>query len=722
MNRIHALLFFASVFLQLLKSDFAVGQERCGTVAYEAMMNSAVKLKKEQQFEQWMLNKINENKMRVFQTLGTQSVSYKIPVVVHVIHNGETVGAGTNISEAQILSQIQVMNDDFKRLNADAVNTPSEFLPFAGSIDIEFVMAKQDPNGFASNGITRTKGNKTSYNLSDNATYKALNYWPAEDYFNIWVVNFSGGLLGYAQLPTINPALLGGLEDSSTERLTDGITIHYRVFGSGSEFDLIAQFNKGRTATHEAGHFFGLRHIWGDDNCATDYVNDTPKQTTNSAGCPDNPQASCDIPAKPHKMFQNFMDYTNDMCMNIFTQNQADRMDIVMQNSVRRSTLPTSHGLNFPPGFSNDLGISEVLSPGLVMCESTPAIKLLIKNFSTTPITSFSIRRVLNGSTPVIQEFSNVSIGIGDEQLFQLNPVTVVTGKNDISLTILSPNGLPDSGPANNSKTFRTYLDQSTDTAPLRINFDQEGEKSWFIAPPIGAQPWKSVITNKSNSLVYEGYNNSTLGEESWFVSPVLDFSNNTNNSLFFDLSYGQRLPAEDRLKVLVSYDCGLTYSETIFDQGGNDFRSAVTSSPWVPTVNADWKQQYLIINQLSGKKNIRLAIVAANQHGNNLYIDNLEIFADSSPTPPIPTDQFRLYYTNRSSLTDIALSFNLPVKKDVRLQIFSLMGQIVADNMLPETINQTYYFDLGVQARGIYLFRLQIDQQVTTTKVFIGH
>jgi hypothetical protein len=197
-------------------------------------------------------------------TEGTQSV-YTIPVVVHVIHNGEAIGSGTNISNNQILSQINAMNKDFQRLNVDAANTPAEFLSVAGSFDLEFVLAKQDPFGAPTNGINRVQGTKTVWTINDNATFKALSYWPAEDYLNIWVINIPS-YLGFAQFPVSS---LPGLEDSPNDRLTDGVVIDYTAFGSNFEglgtFNLDTKYNRGRTCTHEVGHFFGLKHIWGDD-------------------------------------------------------------------------------------------------------------------------------------------------------------------------------------------------------------------------------------------------------------------------------------------------------------------------------------------------------------------------------------------------------------------------------------------------------------------------
>ncbi|MCB9304474.1 MAG: T9SS type A sorting domain-containing protein [Lewinellaceae bacterium] len=256
-----------------------------------------------------------------------------IPVVVHVVYNT----TAENVSDAQIQSQITVLNEDFRRLNADASNTPSLFASVAADAEIQFCLASVDPSGNPTNGITRTPTSVTAFSTNDNVKFNSSggkNAWPAGSYLNLWVCDISGGILGYAQFP-------GGAA------ATDGVVIDYAYFGTIGT--ATAPFNLGRTATHEVGHWLNLRHIWGDGNCSVDdFVSDTP-----TAGAPNYTGAPCTFPG-PNScnsgagdqpdMFQNYMDYSDDGCMNLYTQGQKTRMRALFDTGGARASLLTSNG------------------------------------------------------------------------------------------------------------------------------------------------------------------------------------------------------------------------------------------------------------------------------------------------------------------------------------------------------------------------------------------
>lgn len=225
-----------------------------------------------------------------------------IPVVVNVIYKD----LNENISDEQILEQIRVLNEDFGRLNPDA----DAVWPQAASTGIQFQLAKRAPDGTPSNGIRRKYTSYSSFSTYDDVKFGksgGLDAWPTQHYLNIWVCDLAGDIMGYGQLP-------GG------PVATDGVVIDYQFFGRYGHTQ--APFDRGRTTTHEVGHWLNLFHIWGDGDCTIDdMVDDTPDSDGANNGCPKD-AFSCG----GKLMVQNFMDYTDDACMNLFTQGQARRM------------------------------------------------------------------------------------------------------------------------------------------------------------------------------------------------------------------------------------------------------------------------------------------------------------------------------------------------------------------------------------------------------------
>jgi hypothetical protein len=221
------------------------------------------------------------------------------PVVVHVLYNKPE----ENISDAQIQSQIDVLNEDYNSRNSDNRLVPSLFSARKADVGVKFVLAQT---------IRKATG-KQSWPPNDAMKYTSRGGSDAVDasrYLNMWSCNLGQNLLGYAQFPGGDPA-------------TDGVVILYSAFGRTGT--LIQKYNLGRTATHEVGHWMNLRHIWGDTNCGNDYVDDTPLHTTANFGCPDYPHSnSCADHAV--EMTMNYMDYTDDACMYMFSNRQKARM------------------------------------------------------------------------------------------------------------------------------------------------------------------------------------------------------------------------------------------------------------------------------------------------------------------------------------------------------------------------------------------------------------
>ena len=235
-----------------------------------------------------------------------------IPVVVHVVYNT----TAQNISDAQVQSQIDVLNEDFGNTNVDRSKVPALFQPVDATVGIKFTLDR----------IIRKKTTKKSFSTNDAVKKSANggdNAVDATTYLNMWACNLSNGLLGYAQFP-------GG------KSATDGVVILYNAFGRTG--NLIPGYNLGRSATHEVGHWMNLRHIWGDARCGNDLVNDTPVANAENYGCPGYPHKST-CTGTPTEMTMNYMDYTDDACMYMFSNGQKTRISAVFAPGGPRAKM-----------------------------------------------------------------------------------------------------------------------------------------------------------------------------------------------------------------------------------------------------------------------------------------------------------------------------------------------------------------------------------------------
>jgi Pregnancy-associated plasma protein-A len=235
----------------------------------------------------------------------------EIPVVFNVLYRA----AAQNVSLAQLQSQIDVLNEDFSATNADYNLTATYNSVKSGNINIRFVL----------DAVNRRSTTRSSWTTNDAMKKAAQGIVPTSPTtkLNIWVCNLSGGILGYAQFP-------GG---SSS---TDGVVLDDNA--TGRTGTAAAPFNKGRTATHEIGHWMNLRHIWGDATCGNDLVGDTPTHNTANFGCPAaGHRSTCS--GTPIEMTMNYMDYTDDACMYMFSAGQETRMLAVFASGGPRNSF-----------------------------------------------------------------------------------------------------------------------------------------------------------------------------------------------------------------------------------------------------------------------------------------------------------------------------------------------------------------------------------------------
>jgi hypothetical protein len=300
---------------------FLQAQERCATAVY---LND-----KKQTAEMQAIKAADDfqQKHHLLRTASEKEDVIRVPVVVHVLYNATE----QNISDVQIKSGIAALNRDFRRLSADTLNTPAHFRSLAADVQIEFYLATASPQGKPTSGIERKRTERIAWMPDEKIKQEAaggLDAWDSKSYLNIWIGSLAGAS-GYATPPGSNAK-------------TDGVVIHYNAFGT---INTVAPFNLGRTAVHEVGHWLGLKHIWGDRSCGDDGVEDTPQQGFYTKGCPSGFRSSCNN-GNAGDMYMNFMDYTNDNCMNLFTLGQRQRMRAAFEKGGPRASLLASKGLS----------------------------------------------------------------------------------------------------------------------------------------------------------------------------------------------------------------------------------------------------------------------------------------------------------------------------------------------------------------------------------------
>ncbi|MFK8102138.1 MAG: M43 family zinc metalloprotease, partial [Saprospiraceae bacterium] len=567
-----------------------------------------------------------------------------IPVVVHVIHSGEAVGSGSNISEARIQAQIDVLNEDFLAMNANFNNTPPQWAGAAGNPEIQFCLASVDPAGNPSNGITRdniqvTGTNSNNSNIEN--VIKPQTTWNSNLYYNIWTVAIpgtgaNGGVTGYAYYP--NNGTIGGN--------VDGSVVDWRWFG-GPGFGQSGD----KTLTHETGHYLGLRHTFNGNSCgADDNIADTPNIDAGTSNYV--PGLNCSLnnfPAGPTScgnahMYVNYMDYVNDDdCYTSFTNNQISVMRAVLNGTAGQfgfgSRLPlanNSAAVCTNTSLLNDAGISGITTPGAFTCSSgsdlvTPVVTLT--NYGSNNLTTVTITYQVNGGGPVILNYVDNIAPLGYVTV-SLAPFLPPAGNYTFTCFTSNPNGAIDEDPSNDQSTV-----MSTSVMPQALPLIEDFESPLFdptvsglylINPDGDAFAWE-LFTGASaygvgNSCTmfnnFSGNNGSNPGgTQDRIVTPAYDFSGVAPGTpLSFDVAYARYNSSgqfDDTLKVLVSTNCGASFDDIIFIQGGPELATSPnTTVPWTPNPN-QWKTEVVDLSAYAGLSNVSFAFENSSKWGN---------------------------------------------------------------------------------------------------------
>ncbi len=600
-----------------------------------------------------------------FRTYNNSSVSrtstltgpITIPVIVHVVDANPY-----KVTEESIDYLLDRLNKDYSGLNPDSTNG-SSFYNVRGHSLIRFTRARRDPSGNLTNGIERKVGTvtiaTTTYQAIKHASDGGLDPWDVTKYYNIWTGSSGGsGLLGIA--PGIGVG--GQTETTSSATGIDGVCVAIDGFSNGI-CGTIAAFNLGRTAVHEIGHNFGLFHTFSGCAAGADFgqltpagqtlptnllqsSDDTPGLNAATSGCPTgNVTTNCTgVPNPPGKMYQNYMDYTDDPCYSMFTIAQVNRMHYVLENF--RPGYLTTNGAT-PPSFVPALDASSisVVSPGgsefntttcVTTSYPTPACpgafipKVQIINNGSSTLTSVTGVCTVNGVPSAPQVFT-VNLLTGRTAVLTFPSANLVTGNNTITFTTSAPNGGTDQVTTNDAIT-KTITIGTAVAAPLTESFEGTfPPTSWTLTQVAGAGNWAKVTTAAKTgtaSAKFDNYN-FAAGTISSLTTPAVTFlATATTATLNFHYAHRTYSGEPDKLEVLVSTDCGSTWT-SLWSRSGTALVTVTgnLTSAFTPTA-AQWTQTPIAID-LTPYKNLSVQVQfkATSGYGNNLYLDDINIF-----------------------------------------------------------------------------------------------
>lgn len=631
-------------------------------------------------------------KSKSYKQLTSSSVKI-IPVVVHVIHNGGT----ENITDAQIQSQIDVLNEDFRKIvgtNGDGNGVDTE---------IEFCLAKKTPEGKCTNGIVRIQSALSNHQTYQRSLLKQLSYWDNTRYLNMYVVksiNGSSGILGYSSFP-------GGPPDE------DGIVVRHNYFGRIGT----AAASIGRTTTHEIGHWFGLYHTFnggcGVDTCADgDYVCDTPPAANPNFGCPTINSCSIDFP-DVNDQIQNYLDYSDDVCKDMFTMGQKTRMHATL-NTIR--TLIWSDSNLVYTGCDSGY----VSSPCNVVADFTANSQTICVNNQI-----LFTNKTLNGGTSYQWYFSGgiPATSISTNPLITYN----VLGTYPVKLVAYGALG-------SDSVEFLNYITVTTPPVGQALPYFEGFESVSFptngitIDNPDGGITWErdtiavqfsGAASAKINNLI-----NTNYGQSDALMLPSFDFTSYGGTPyLFFKWAYAKSDPSySDELIVLVSKDCGVNWSQVFYRTGTNLVTGSTQATPYVPDSATVWKTANVNLNTFATYSNVLIKIVNVTDGGNNLYIDHINLGANITGIDGVENTISNLEVFPNPSTANFSVQYNLKANEAIIISLYDALGKKIYSSEKLNRMTGLNKEEISIDLpSGFYTLKIQANNNSTNKKIIIS-
>lgn len=658
-------------------------QHRCGTDEY---VDEVIAQNPE-------LEQIYESKKQAFFQLAdenatktkksTQADIYTIPVVFHVIYNTEE----DNIKRNQIEDAMRILNEDFRLQNADAGNLRAIFQSRQADTEIEFALAKKDPDGNCTEGINRIQSS-LSVNARDQV--KSLIQWDPDMYLNIWVVNSiesgssQGIVLGYANFPWMDASI-------------DGIVIRHDALGlvGSAVYD-------GRTLTHEIGHYLGLYHTFQSGCNGGDNISDTPPVASASYGCNLNKNScSNDSPDYPD-MIENFMDYSDGACQNTYTTLQKNAMRTILSTTQYREQLVSQ----------SNLEATGVINPPA--CQPVALFDITEDYICESNSISF-IDQTEDGDPDVYQwSFQGGNPSTSSDR----NPTVSypVAGIYDVTLTV--------SNAAGTSTLTKTKSVAVKALLAYNNQWIQNFEDPEIPQPEISTSSEDNVVFEISNQAASSGSQSISLNNYATqtdqsideLISPNIQTLFGQNLTLTFDYAFAKKADANsDILSVLVSTDCGETWSTSrVF--GGSILTTAsnVNNAEFVPT-SSEWKTGTISLSQYEALGPILIKFQFRAGGGNNFYIDNINLSADNIGLEENLLKQSISVYPNPSSRT-----VNIDItdyEKEVSLSVTDMYGKQYFNQNIEE--NHLTLDNLNLSS-GVYILNFTSQGATTSRKLII--